>query len=517
MSDNSSKTNLGTHILVFPFPAQGHILPLLDLTHQLALRGLIITVVVTPKNLSFLQPLLSRHPTSIKTLVLPFPTATQSSSSAPSLPPGIENLKDLPPSYLPAMMIEMAKLYESLLQWFESQIEYSSSPPVAILSDLFLSWTQDLAVRLKIVRIAFFPMSAHNLSVVDYFLSNLPKREDCKDANHLFSASGVPTSPVFSIYQIYIWYHLYADDSPLWKFVEHSCSLNKASWGTVLNSFSELEEPFLSHLRNNYGHHGRVWGVGPLLPPIDHHQKDLSEAAMNRSEPGSICTKQVMSWLDSCAENRQSVLYVCFGSQIVLNRKQIKALSVALEQSQVKFIWCVKEISSLTDHEDIEKPVLPTGFEDRVAGQGIVIKGWAPQVAILSHQAVNTFLTHCGWNSVLEGLVAGVQLLLWPMINDHFMTAKLLETDLGLAVKICEGADTIPNSTELARVIAESVPQSEEGKTRPQMIRAVEMGKMGLEAVNDGGSSYKNLDKLVLSLNQRMQNKNLLCNKNCFS
>ncbi|KAI3983637.1 hypothetical protein MKX01_042473 [Papaver californicum] len=507
MSDNnniSSKISMGSHILVFPFPAQGHILPLLDLTHQLALRGLIITVLVTPKNLSFVQPLLARHPTSIKTLVLPFPAATTGSSSpASSLSPGIENLKDLPTSYLPFMLHAMGKLYEPLLHWFEEQIQYSSSPPVAILSDLFLSWTQNLAVRLNIVRTVFFPMSAHNLSVVNYFLSNLPTREDCKDPTHLFCASGVPTSPVFPIYQIYTLHHLYADDSPLWKVLQHYNSLNKASWGIVLNSFAEFEEPFLNHLRKTYGNHGRVWGVGPLLP-IDHPRKDSSAEAKNRGGSSSICMEQVISWLDLCAENRQSVLYVCFGSQIVLNRKQIEAFAKGLERSQVKFIWCVKEISSSssTGGEYIEKPVLPTGFEDRVAGQGLVINGWAPQVAILSHQAVNTFLTHCGWNSVLEGLVAGVQLLLWPMINDHFMTAKLLETDLGLAVKICEGADTVPSSTELARVIAESMPQGEEGKTRPQMIRAMEIGKIGLEAVKEGGSSFKNVDELVSSLNE---------------
>ncbi|MCL7032755.1 hypothetical protein MKW94_026321 [Papaver nudicaule] len=304
---------MGAHILVFPFPAQGHILPLLDLTHQLALRGLTITVLVTPKNLSFVQPLLARHSTSIKTLVLPFPTATGSSTS--SLPPGIENMKDLPSSYMPAMLHAMSKLHEPLLQWFESQIQYSSSPPVAIVSDLFLGWTQSLAVRLNIVRIIFY----------------------CKDPNHRFSASGVPTSPVFPIYQIYILHHLYADDSPIWEVLQHNSSLNRASWGIVLNSFTELEGPFLNYLRKNYGNHGRVWGVGPLLPPIDHLQKDSSAAARDRGGPTSIRIEQ----------NRQSVVYVCFGSQIVLNRKQIEALSIGLELSKVKFIWCVKETSIL--------------------------------------------------------------------------------------------------------------------------------------------------------------------------
>ncbi|KAK1387378.1 hypothetical protein POM88_015556 [Heracleum sosnowskyi] len=54
----------GVHILVFPFPAQGHMLPLLDLTHQLLLHGLTITILITPKNKPILDPLLSTHPSS---------------------------------------------------------------------------------------------------------------------------------------------------------------------------------------------------------------------------------------------------------------------------------------------------------------------------------------------------------------------------------------------------------------------------------------------------------------------
>lgn len=79
----------GAHILVFPYPAQGHMLPLLDLTHQLALRNLTITILVTPKNLHYLNPLLSKHPASIHPLVLPFPANS-------ALPAGVENVRDLP-------------------------------------------------------------------------------------------------------------------------------------------------------------------------------------------------------------------------------------------------------------------------------------------------------------------------------------------------------------------------------------------------------------------------------------
>ncbi|KAL2465633.1 UDP-glycosyltransferase 89B2-like [Abeliophyllum distichum] len=51
----------GAHVLIFPYPAQGHMIPLLDFTRHLATAGLTITILVTPKNLPLLNPLLSKH------------------------------------------------------------------------------------------------------------------------------------------------------------------------------------------------------------------------------------------------------------------------------------------------------------------------------------------------------------------------------------------------------------------------------------------------------------------------
>ncbi|KAK0586575.1 hypothetical protein LWI29_009087 [Acer saccharum] len=49
------------HILLYPFPDSGHIIPLLDLTRLLLTRGLTVTISVTSENLSLLDPLLSHH------------------------------------------------------------------------------------------------------------------------------------------------------------------------------------------------------------------------------------------------------------------------------------------------------------------------------------------------------------------------------------------------------------------------------------------------------------------------
>ncbi|MBA0871822.1 hypothetical protein Goshw_000026 [Gossypium schwendimanii] len=104
-------------------------LPLLDLTHQLALRGLTITILVTPKSLPFLSPLLSTHPSSITPLVFPFP-------SHPLIPQGVEHVKDLGNSGNLPIMAALGKLHDPLLKWFNSQ----TNPPVAIISDFFLGW-----------------------------------------------------------------------------------------------------------------------------------------------------------------------------------------------------------------------------------------------------------------------------------------------------------------------------------------------------------------------------------------
>ena len=98
------------HVLVIPYPAPGHLLPILDLCNQLAMRGLTLTIMVTVKNLPLLQPLLSLYP-SMETLVLPFP-------SHPDIPAGIESMQELPISFIPNILSALATLHYPILQWF---------------------------------------------------------------------------------------------------------------------------------------------------------------------------------------------------------------------------------------------------------------------------------------------------------------------------------------------------------------------------------------------------------------
>ncbi|KAL7592930.1 hypothetical protein Lser_V15G35437 [Lactuca serriola] len=445
----------GAHILVFPFPAQGHMLPLLDLTHRLAKNGLTITIVVTPKNLPILNPLLSSF-SNIQPLVFTFPPH-------PSLPEGVENVRDIGNHGNLPIINSLAKLQDPIIHWFNSH----SNPPVAIISDFFLGWTHHLANKLRIPRIGFFSSGAFLTSTLDYVCNHMSLIRS--RSQELITFHDLPNSPTFP------WEHLpsiarfYKESDPEWELVLDGLIVNASSWGCVVNTFDALESPYMEYLTKITGH-GRVFAVGPvsLLPDPD----------PTKSGIGFGC--DVLSWLDDKPDG--SVVYVCFGSQKFLTTEQMEALEIGLEESGIRYVWVVKP-----------EQCGPVGTG---SGRGIVIKGWAPQVSILSHPAVGGFLSHCGWNSVLEAIVAGVMILAWPMEADQYVNAKLLVEDHGAAVRVCEGNDTIPDATELARIIAESMS----GEKSDKKIKAEELKYKAIQAVKDGGTSSMDLDRFISEL-----------------
>ncbi|RZC94231.1 hypothetical protein C5167_021477 [Papaver somniferum] len=481
----------GAHILMFPFPAQGHMLPLLDLVHQFALRATAtttFTVLVTPKNLPILNPILTQHPSIVKTLVLPFPTPENS-----PIPPGVENVKNLPPSYFLPMITTMSKLYDPLLNWFKSH----PCPPTYIISDFFLGWTQDLASQIGIRRIVFSPSGALTLSISSCLWRDLrtPTDDSSDKENALIPFPEVPGFPKYPWWQLSPLYHAYVQgkknggnsNSDDLEQLRKYFLANVESWGMIFNSFHELEGIYLDHMKRAYfGGDKRVWAVGPLS------QSGPTERGGTNSEQSS----DIIPWLDTCDDH--SVVYICFGSQVVLNNNQMEAVAVGLEKSGVRFLWCVKEPT--VGHVSGEYGMVPSGFEDRTAGRGLVVRGWAPQVLILKHQAVGSFLTHCGWNSVLESIGTGVPILAWPMGADQFFNAALLVEQMKVAVRVCEGEKAIPNEDGLAQCMAESVATSSTSKSEMRM-KAKELKQAATDAVNGNGngrgSSFKDLDDLV--------------------
>ena len=96
----------------------------------------------------------------------------------------------------------------------------------------------------------------------------------------------------------------------------------------------------------------------------------------------------------------------------------MKEIANGLERSGKRFLWVVKNPPSndksnqiaVTADVDLDA-LMPEGFLERTKDRGMVVKSWAPQVAVLNHPSVGGFVTHCGWNSVLEAVVAGVPMV----------------------------------------------------------------------------------------------------------
>ena len=348
---NSKCNGSKQHIMVFPYPAQGHLLPLLDLTHQLCLHGdITVSIIVTPKNLPYLSPLLTAHPSAVSAVTLPLPHS----------PSGVENVKDL--GCTPYIMASLRQLREPIIKWLSSH----QNPPVALISDFFLGWTNDLGVP----RFAFFSSGAFFASLVHY----VSDKRHLYDQTEPVCISDLPRSPVFKTEHLPL-----TPQSPLSRDVNivRDMTMNFSSHGCIFNSCNCLEEEYMEYLKLKVGHN-RVFGVGPV-----------SSVGLGKGKSElNVDVKALFSWLDGCPDG--SVLYICFGSQKVLTKGQCDALALGLEKSLTRFFWVAK-----TDP-------IPDGFEDRVAGRGMIVRGWAPQVAVLSHVAVGGFLSHCGWNSVLE-------------------------------------------------------------------------------------------------------------------
>ena len=164
--------------------------------------------------------------------------------------------------------------------------------------------------------------------------------------------------------------------------------------------------------------------IGPLLPQVYFEQNSTKTADLNQEDKA-----EYLKWLDTQAE--QSVLVVSFGSLSSLRAEQVTALATGLLESEQKFLYLCRPPSAIDGRDPIDRTLqpsqyLPEGYEEHLKGQGYLEPGWINQLDVLSHPAVGGFLTHCGWNSILESLCRGVPLLAWPLHAEQRMNGRSL-------------------------------------------------------------------------------------------
>ncbi|KAF3795421.1 Flavanone 7-O-glucoside 2''-O-beta-L-rhamnosyltransferase [Nymphaea thermarum] len=175
----------------------------------------------------------------------------------------------------------------------------------------------------------------------------------------------------------------------------------------MVRSVRSLEEKFLDYFREQTGK--AVLPVGTLLP-----QKQ-------EASPGS---GKFTEWLDT--KRSSSVVFVSFGSEHFMTKEQMAEIAFGLELSEQSFIWVIRLAGQEIEEEEegnVVERVLPSGFLERVKDNGMVVRGWAAQTAILSHPSIGGFLTHCG--SVVGELGLGVEV--GRESNGEFRREKVAE------------------------------------------------------------------------------------------
>lgn len=224
-----------------------------------------------------------------------------------------------------------------------------------------------------------------------------------------------------------------------------------------------------------------------------------------RGNKASIDETMCLQWLDSRAP--KSVIYACLGSQCRLVPSQLIELGLGLEEANHPFIWVIKTGERF---QELEKWLIEERFEERIRGRGLVIKGWAPQVLILSHPSIGGFLTHCGWNSTIEGVCSGVPMVTWPMFAEQFLNEKFIVEILKIGVRVGvnfpvrwgeENKVGVLVTKEMVRY-AVHVLMVNDGEGDKRRRRAQALGTMVICAMEEGGSVHMNISALIKDISE---------------
>lgn len=445
-------------IWVVPFMGQGHLFPSMELCKQIASRNF-NTVLVIPSNLSPSIPSsLRQYPLVQIAQIEPAPIAPQQRS-------------DLihPPHH--GHHAHMAKSLENILQ---AQITSPDSVrPICAILDVLMDWTVEIFKKFEVPTIGFFTSGACSAAMeyalwkaqpIDLkhgevcFLPGLPEEmaftySDSKQKPHgppgpplphgpppspsLFT-SGPPSAlpPPFGGLGSPKRGPPKPGNQPPWvNGVEGSIAL-------MINTCDDLEHPFIDYIANRI--RKPVWGVGPLLP--EQYWKSIGAVLLDHeirtNRHSNVTEDEVIHWLDS--KPHGSVLYVSFGSEVGPSMKDYPKLAYALEALTRPFIWVIQPGAGRPGplHPpslgNAEEDYYPHELTSQVGPRGLILYGWAPQLLILSHPSTGGFLSHCGWNSIVEAVGRGVPFLAWPIRGDQFYNAKLIVAHLKVGYMVSD-------------------------------------------------------------------------------
>ncbi|VAH31408.1 unnamed protein product [Triticum turgidum subsp. durum] len=426
------------HAVMIPYPAQGHITPMLKLAKLLHTRGFHVTFV----NNEFNHRRLLRSQGADALHGLP---AFRFVAIADGLPPSDrEGTQDVPAlcystmtTCLPRFKELVAKLNE------EAETSGGALPPVTcVVADSTMTFALRAARELGLGCATLWTASACGFMGYYHF----------KDLVHrgLFPLKGSMSIFIYTYF----------------------------ASGVVINTFDELDAPLLDAMSKLLP---SVYTVGPLHLTVRNNVPEKSPVA----GIGSNLWKEEdapLRWLDD--RPPRSVVYVNFGSITVMSNEHMLEFAWGLANTGYAFLWNVRP-----DLVKGDGAALPPEFSAETEGRSM-LSTWCPQEKVLEHEAVGVFLTHSGWNSTLESICGGVPMVCWPFFAEQQTNCRYKCTEWGIGMEI--GDDV--RRAEVEAMIRETM---EGEKGREMRRRVLELRGSAVASARRGGRSMRNVDRLI--------------------
>ncbi|CAI9783171.1 unnamed protein product [Fraxinus pennsylvanica] len=468
------------HAIMIAFPYQGHITPFTNLAIKLASKGFIVTFVHT----EYVHHMLSQsHHNDSSTPVDFFRDARKS-----GLDMRYTTISDGFPMEFDRLL-NMVEFWDSLLRDFPVRVDelvgkIIQSDPSSVhflIADTFYSWPVKIAKKYNLVNVSFWTETALVFSI-DYHLKLLkehdhfPPMDNSEDfINYIPGVQSISTKDLMS-------YCVAAIDptSPEYSFVFGTFEEVKKADFILHNTVHELESETLLALDQKQPNYA--------IGPINFYDCARSIAVADSLFSKSDCTQ----WLDSKPSG--SVLYVSFGSIVQTNKQIIEEIAHGLLLSEVNFIWIVR--ADAVSYSDTD--VLPMGFMNEIKDKGLIIP-WCNQTEVLSNPAVGGFITHCGWNSILESIWSGVPMICYPVTYDQPTNRKLVVDDWKIGINLCDGISVTREE------VAYKIKNLMSGETSNGLRQEIEkMRKILQDALKIDGPSERYFDQFLKDLKAKI-------------
>ncbi|RLN04213.1 7-deoxyloganetin glucosyltransferase-like [Panicum miliaceum] len=470
------------HAVVVPYPGSGNINPALQLSKLLRRHGVFITFVVTEHNLH----------------------RAQAAAAAEGAAGGCEGfrIEAIPDGMLDAdrdaqdydLGLSKATTHRCAapLRELVARLRDGSAPGVppvtCVLPTTLMSFALDVARELGVPSMVLVAFGAAPL-MAQMRIRELKERgylplkdESCLTNGYLDKTiiDWIPGMPPISLGDVSSFVRTTdPDDFGLWFNITEANNCTKAS-AIIINTFDALEADVLGALRAEYP---RIYTVGQLGTML--HRSQLDEEASDDSIDLSLWKHdtECLAWLDT--QEPGSVVYANFGSLTVLTADQLAEFAWGLAATGHPFLMVVRE--------DLVHGggALPPEFLAETAERCRVVT-WCPQEQVLRHRAVGCFLTHCGWNSMLESIAAGVPMVCWPVFADQYVNRKYACELWGIGLRLDEEV----RREQVAGRVREAMESEEMRKSAARWKAEAEA------AACPGGSSHENLLGLVKALKE---------------